>query len=209
METVEFIKLFKDLKFTGGISAENISSAEGTLNLKFSNEYKLILKELGATRFNGIELNGLTNAPSLNVVEETRIFKELANISNDLYVISSLGIDFVKIMQNEKGEIFQGSSSKVKKIANSIFDYLLLDVRKNINVESVIDFLGKLNISKYDYCIGYSEFARCIEQVEDKWIIYTAERGNRSFVKTFENEYDACNEFLIENIKYGITHKVG
>ena len=208
METVNFIKLFKDLRYTGEISDEDISSAEESLNLKFSDEYKVILKTLGATRFNGTELNGLTKSPSLNVVEETKNFRELTSIPNDLYVISSLGIDFVKIMQNEKGEVFQGASSKVEKIADSIFDYLLLDVRENINVEKVMEFLGKLNIPNYEYSVGYAEEALCIEKEGDKWITYIAERGNKHSVKTFEKESDACEEFLIENINYGTCHLV-
>ena len=65
METVNFIKLFKDLRYTGEISDEDISSAEESLNLKFSDEYKVILKTLEATRFNGTELNGLTKLPKV------------------------------------------------------------------------------------------------------------------------------------------------
>ena len=208
MKTVNFIKLFKDLKSTGGISEEDITSAERSLKLKFSNEYKLILKELGATRFYGKEINGLTKFPALNVVEETKNFRELTKISNDLYIISSLGIDFVKIMQNKKGEVFQGASNKIEKIADSIFDYLLLDVREDINIKKVMKFLEKLNIPTYEYSLGYAEEALCIEKDEDYWITYIGERGNKFHIKKFERESEACEEFLIENIDYGISHPV-
>ncbi len=206
METVNFIKLFKDLKTTGGISNEEISSAERSLKLNFADEYKLILKGLGATRFNGKELNGLTKAPALNVIEETKNFRELTNIPNNLYVISSLGIDFVRIMQNEKGEIFTGSSSKVKKIADSIFDYLLLDIKNNISVGALMEFFKKLNIPNYQYSVGYAEEAFCIEKEDDIWVTYIGERGNKFQVKKFEEESEACLDFLIKNIDYAIRH---
>lgn len=207
METTEFIKLFKDLRSTGSLSDEDIKLAEKSLNLKFSNEYKQILRNLGATRFNGIELNGLTRVPALNVIDETNNFRKLTGIPNDLYVISSLGVDFVKIMQNEKGEIFQGSSSNIEKIADSIFDYLLLDIRKNMNIKSVIDFLRKLNIPNNNYAIGYAEEAFCIEKT-DKWIVYTGERGSKNQLKTFENEAEACEDFFIRNINYSTKHDI-
>lgn len=204
METVNFIKLFKDLKSTGEMSDEDILYAEKSLNLNFSEEYKAILKKLGATRFNGIELNGLTKAPALNVVEETKSYREFNDISNNLYVISSLGIDDIKIMQNEKGEVFQCYFNKVEKIANSIFNYLLIDIKNNITIKSLMNFLEKLNIPHYEYSVGYAEDAICIEKEEDNWIVYDGERGNKFQLKRFNNEQEACIEFLTRELNYAL-----
>ena len=44
-------------------------------------------------------------------------------------------------------------------------------------------------------CYGirqYVEGAVCLEETAEGWIVYTAERGSRHFVRRFETEEEAC-----------------
>ena len=198
--TVDFIKKFYNYKCTGGSSEEEISLAEKNLNLKFSHEYREILKTFGAVMIGSHELNGITKTPGINVVRETESFRKLSDFSKDLYVIESLGIDFQYVLQNEQGEVFLGTPDKIEKIADSIWDYILLDFKKNMTVESVFDFLKRTKIPRFYYSLGYSEDAICIEKTENGWMVYNGERGSKFCKCIFDNERDACEKFFMRVI---------
>ena len=110
----------------GSIEAAQIESAELRLNLHFAVEYKEFIQYVGALVFNGNEICGLAPFPSLNVVHETALAREHdAAFPKLMYVISSLHIDGIQILQNEKGEIFQYMPKQfTKKIFNSLAEYL-------------------------------------------------------------------------------------
>ena len=80
----------------------------------------------GLLVFKGNEICGLAPYPSLNVVHETTLAREHdAAFPKLMYVISSLHIDGILILQNEKGEIFQYIPKQyTKKIYNSLAEYL-------------------------------------------------------------------------------------
>ncbi len=58
--------------------------------------------------------------------------------------------------------------------------------------------LNELNIDKlaYDLNGGLSSDAHCIEKIGGKWYTYYSERGQRTSLKEFETEQEACQYFL-------------
>jgi len=124
------IKVLNDLPMPkhayGNVEATQIESAESRLSLQFAVEYKEFIQYVGALVFKGNEICGLAPYPSLNVVHETTLARQHdAAFPKLMYVISSLHIDGIQILQNEKGEIFQYMPKQfIKKIYNSLTEYL-------------------------------------------------------------------------------------
>lgn len=110
----------------GSLDINQIALAETKLNLHFSSEYKEFLQYIGALVFKGNEICGVVPYPSLNVVCETiKARKHDFAFPQSMYVISSLHIDGILILQNEKGEIFQYVPLQfTKKIYGSLAAYL-------------------------------------------------------------------------------------
>ena len=108
------------------LNINQISLAEAKLNLHFSSEYKEFLQYVGALVFKGNEICGIVPYPSLDVVSETTKAREHDSaFPKSMYVISSLHIDGILILQNEKGEIFQYIPLQfTKKIFGSLAAYL-------------------------------------------------------------------------------------
>jgi hypothetical protein len=62
------------------------------------------------------------------------------------------------------------------------------------------------NIPKETYSLegGLPNEAYCINQIDDKWEVYYSERGQKSGLKIFDTEEEACEYFyneLIEMLK--------
>lgn len=110
----------------GSIDSEAIESAELKLNLKFASEYKEFVKYVGALVYKGNELCGVVPYPSLDVVENTICARKYdMAFPQAMYVISTLHIDGILILQNAKGEIFQYSPRQyTNKIFNSLAEYI-------------------------------------------------------------------------------------
>lgn len=111
----------------GSIEVESIKLAESKLALNFASDYKEFVEYVGAMVYKGHELYGLVSYPSLNVINNTLLAREKdAAFPQKMYVISSLHIDDILILQNEKGEIFQYSPLQYsKKIYNSLAEYIV------------------------------------------------------------------------------------
>lgn len=58
--------------------------------------------------------------------------------------------------------------------------------------------LKKTNIPKYSYSLkgGLPNEVFCISNETRKWEIYYSERGNKTSLKTFEFEQEACDYFF-------------
>ena len=58
--------------------------------------------------------------------------------------------------------------------------------------------LQELNIPRDAYSLqgGFPNEAFCIGVVNGKWETYYSERGNKTGLKSFENENEACEYFL-------------
>lgn len=116
----------KDLIKGKGASQEDINSAENTLSLKFSNEYKEYLSVFGFVSFDGKELTGICGISRLDVVNVTKNERSYnPDVPDDWYVIEELNIDGIVIWQSETGEVYQTSpNSKPTKIYNSLSEYI-------------------------------------------------------------------------------------
>ena len=124
MNIVEYLLSLPKMRNTGKASELEIAVAENELGLTFSDEYKEILKNLGAIRACSHEINGFTKSPSLNVIEMTKTAREYEKIPHDMYVFESLGIDGIMMLQNAKGEVFVCRGNKIVLVDTSIQNYL-------------------------------------------------------------------------------------
>lgn len=63
--------------------------------------------------------------------------------------------------------------------------------------------LKSLKIDRDAYCLegGLPDEAYTINQNMDTWEVYYSERGNKSGLKVFKTENEACEFFLTEIIK--------
>lgn len=119
----------KDDLITGKpVDNADIIYAEKVLKIEFSDEYKEILKVYGFICVDGHEITGITNSKRLNVCDVT--IKERNNTKGNmdwLYVIEQTHIDGIVIWQSRTGEVYQTvEDSRPEKIANNIFEYLML-----------------------------------------------------------------------------------
>ena len=119
--------IFKHLK---GCSKDDILEAEKELQLKFNDAYKSFLLQYGAVLYGNSEIFGLVSIPSLNVVYQTQLARKNYSTYNtpfpkDFYVIESMGIDGILLIQNQKGEVYIiGPHIKLQKEYNSFIEYL-------------------------------------------------------------------------------------
>lgn len=106
----------------GPVTADQIKEAEQELGLKFSNEYREYLKNLGVVTFEGHEFTGICSFKRLNVVDVTKEEREYhPEIPSDWYVVEQLNIDGMVIWQTQDGSIYLNGS---KKVADSLAEYV-------------------------------------------------------------------------------------
>ena len=103
---IETIKNLRGLLSSTGVSEEEINTAENTVHLTFSDEYRCYLKEFGIIAFSGRELTGLCQSPRTNVVSVTVENKnQNKEIPNDWYVIEESNIDGLVTWQSGNGKV--------------------------------------------------------------------------------------------------------
>jgi hypothetical protein len=129
MNVVEYLSSLPKMRSVGKANESEITTAENELGLTFSDEYRDILKNLGAVRVCGHEINGFTKSPSLNVVEMTKLTRQNEKIPQDMYVFECLGIDDIVMLQNSKGEVYECIGTKITLIADSILTYLKSSIK--------------------------------------------------------------------------------
>ena len=124
---INTLKKQKSFRSLGSVSVEDINTAEQTLNLKFSNDYKAYVKEFGIASFEGHEFTGICSFPRLNVItvsEEERSFNP--DIPQDWYVIEQTNMDGAVVWQRIDGTVFRSMPGvKPEQIAESLTDYIL------------------------------------------------------------------------------------
>lgn len=123
---IEVINNLPDLLPLKPASKNQITDAELQLRVSFADEYKDYLYEFGAIMADGIELSGIAKAEHRNVVNLTKMERELnPKVPNTMYVIENTCVDGIIIWQDTKGEVFQTQPNMApKKIADSIADYI-------------------------------------------------------------------------------------
>ena len=120
----EIARLYKIFK-TKPASEEQIKEAEKKLGRTFPKEYRDYLKRFGAISFSNTELTGLNVDKYANVVDVTLREMELnENFPKDCIVLENVGVDGVLILINSKGEVFEWDGNTLRKIYDSIEDYL-------------------------------------------------------------------------------------
>lgn len=105
---------------------QQIKEAEEKLGLTFSEDYKTYLSIFGALSFGAHEFTGLNVESYINVVDITskeKLIRE--SFPSQAYVIQSLGIEGMIIVQTEQGEILQlDENNRVSHISDSFEQYL-------------------------------------------------------------------------------------
>lgn len=71
-----------------------------------------------------------------------------------------------------------------------------------MNREELAKVLNELKVNPYMYSLngmkrGSEEY--CLEQIDDKWQFYFAERGKKNELTVFDSESEAC-KFLLKEI---------
>lgn len=119
------IEQLQGLRFTGGVSPEDISDAEALLNLTFAEDYKLYLSKFGQVEAEGIELSGLSNKRLTSVVILTQKERKMLSIPPKHYVIENVGIDGLIYSQDATGAVYQLLPNRpVVKVADSLLQYI-------------------------------------------------------------------------------------
>ena len=125
-EIIEVMRYKPNFYIEQGASATWIEQAEKSLGLKFASDYKECLREFGAVSFEGHEFTGFSTDRNLDVVEVTQRNWKKNKACANLYVIEEAHIDGIVIWQDADGVIYEAiPNSKVKKIANSLCEYIL------------------------------------------------------------------------------------
>lgn len=122
---ISHIEQLQGLRFTGGVSAEDISDAETLLNLTFAEDYKLYLSKFGQVEADGIELSGLSNKRLTSVVVLTQNERKMLSIPPKHYVIENVGIDGLIYSQDSTGAVYQLLPNRpIVKVADSLLQYI-------------------------------------------------------------------------------------
>jgi hypothetical protein len=108
-----------------GASSEAITASEKKLGLAFAPDYTEYLEKYALISAKHIELTGITESKRLNVVDVTLSAREVNQMPQDMYVIEDTAIEGILILQNGKGEVFEIQNNHIKKIYDSLPDYLL------------------------------------------------------------------------------------
>ena len=119
------IEQLQGLRFTGGVSSEDISDAETLLNLTFAEDYKLYLSKFGQVEAEGIELSGLSNKRLTSVVILTQNERKMLAIPSKHYVIENIGIDGLIYSQDVTGAVYQLLPNRpIVKVADNLLQYI-------------------------------------------------------------------------------------
>jgi hypothetical protein len=119
------IEQLHGLRFSGGVSSEDISNAETLLNLTFAEDYKLYLSKFGQVEAEGIELSGLSNKRLTSVVILTQSERKMLKIPPKHYVIENIGIDGLIYTQDATGAVFQLLPNRpITKVADNLLQYI-------------------------------------------------------------------------------------
>ena len=121
MNTIDAFQGKEDVILGKGVSEEEILFAERELDLRFADDYRAYLRDIGLVMCNGHELTGIGKAERTYVVFVTKRMKELhSTIPNDWYVVENENMDGALIWQDSLGNIYFNT----KKIFSSLMEYI-------------------------------------------------------------------------------------
>lgn len=128
----DIIKLMlqkKPFVSSGAVTEKQIKEAENRLGVKFSKDYKEYLSAFGTASYYGHELTGICmDDASINVVDVTLAERTcFTNIPDEWYVIEQTHMDGIVIWQDEKGCLYKATPKKIKKICDSLQEYVVAE----------------------------------------------------------------------------------
>ncbi len=126
IKLIERIKEDKSCIVSKGVPVEVLTEAEEKLGLRFSEEYRAILREYGTILVDDHEIVGLGSSNRLDVVYNTLTERTINNdFPADQYVVEETGMDGIVITQDSKGNIYQFlRNAPLQRIAGSLSEYL-------------------------------------------------------------------------------------
>ncbi len=124
---VSYLDKIEDKIVSKPASEREIEYAQIALGLKFSEEYIEVLRHYGCLLVKGETFFGIAQNKAYDVVTNTIEEKRFSpEIPRDMYVVSSLGIDGILILQKEDGHIFELDPSREPRlIKESLMDYII------------------------------------------------------------------------------------
>lgn len=123
---INYIQSLTSARFTGSVSQGLIIKSECSLGVKFAEDYTLFLRNFGDMFYNHNEILGLNADHFDDCVSNTlEARKEDETIPDNLYVISSAGIDGILYLQGSNGVIYQHIPfNKCTIKANSLEEFI-------------------------------------------------------------------------------------
>ena len=124
---IDFMKQYDDFIGGKGVSEKEVLRAEKQLAVHFAGDYREYLLSFGTAMINGHELTGLGNSERVNVVSVTDEYlnrNHIEEIPKNWYVIDDTGIDGIITWQSSDGNIYEETSGRIKKISDSLMDYI-------------------------------------------------------------------------------------
>lgn len=113
------------MSYLSGYTDAQLVDAKNILGIKFPKDFVDYVKEYGAISFYATEWTGLNVDGYINVVEATRIEKEMNEyFSSDCFAIENIGIDGLISVVNEKGQVFSVQYDKKKLVCENLSEYL-------------------------------------------------------------------------------------
>ena len=115
-----------DLYTLSSATAEQISNAEKSLNVKFSDEYKEYLAVHGVASANAHEFTGICQSSRLNVVDVTILERQRnPSVPLDYYVVEQVNMDSIVVWQTSMGTVYQSVKSTAPvELCSSLCEYL-------------------------------------------------------------------------------------
>lgn len=122
---VDKLRAFPRMRCSGGVEQLMILQAEDALGLRFAEDYRKYLLELGSATAGGREFTGICKTKRLNVVDVTKEERMYASVPESWYVVEQANIDGVVIWQDASGTIYQTSpGAKKYRLCESLAAYI-------------------------------------------------------------------------------------
>ncbi len=119
------IQGISQLYHVSGCTDAQLEDAQNILGIKFPKDFVDYVKEYGAISFYATEWTGLNVDGYINVVEATRIEREMnEHFPSDCFVIENIGIDGLISVVNEKGQVFSLQYDRKKLVCENLSEYL-------------------------------------------------------------------------------------
>lgn len=119
------LRAFPRMRCSGGVEQLMIAQAEDTLDLRFAEDYRKYLLELGSAKAGGHEFTGICKTKRLHVVDVTKEERMYVSVPESWYVVEQANIDGIVIWQDASGAIYQtGPGAKQYRLCESLAAYI-------------------------------------------------------------------------------------